>query len=95
MNNVRIPQITSLATAIDIYYKHNELSSKEISELFGNKCYATIQKLKNKARAEAEAEGKPIFNAANVNTEAAYKAWGLDINDLETRYKKLKELDLN
>lgn len=95
MNNVRIPQITSLKTAIDIYYKHNELSSKEIVELFGNKCYTTIQKLKNKARAEAEAEGKPIFNAANVNTQAAYQAWGLDINDLETRYKKLKELDLN
>ena len=95
MNNVRVPKITSLEKAINIYYRYNELSSKEIAELFRNKCYTTIQKLKNKARAEAEAEGKPIFNAANVNTEAAYKAWGLDINDLETRYKKLKELDLD
>ena len=95
MNNVRIPQLVSLEKAINIYYHYNELSSKEIAELFGGKCCATIQKLKNKARAEAEAEGKPIFNAANVNTEAAYKAWGLDINDLETRYKKLKELDLD
>ena len=33
-----------------------------------------------------------VWNALNVNTASAYKAWGLDIADLEYRRKKLKEL---
>ena len=28
----------------------------------------------------------------SVNTEAAYRAWGLDIKDLENRYSKLQAL---
>ena len=34
------------------------------------------------------------YNAQAVNTEAAYAAWGLDINDLENRLKKLEKLKL-
>jgi len=29
-----------------------------------------------------------------VNTKSAYKAWGIDINDLEKRYAKLKKLGM-
>lgn len=34
----------------------------------------------------------PCWNAQRVNTEAAYLAWGLSIDDLERRYKKLNQL---
>lgn len=35
----------------------------------------------------------PSWNALRVNTKDAYAAWGLDIEDLERRYRKLKKLD--
>ncbi len=33
------------------------------------------------------------WNAKAVNTQAAFRAWGLDIDDLEKRYNKLKKLE--
>lgn len=47
--NVRIPQLVSLKVAIKLYYMHNELSNKNIVELFGKFSSATISKLKIKA----------------------------------------------
>ncbi len=34
----------------------------------------------------------PVWNSSRINTKVAYEAWGLDIADLEHRYKKLQEL---
>lgn len=36
----------------------------------------------------------PSFNTYKINTAAAYEAWGIDIDDLENRMKKIKELNL-
>ena len=49
--NVRVPQITSLETAIRLYYERIELSNSDIRELFGKLAPATIKSLKNKALA--------------------------------------------
>lgn len=89
--NVRIPQLTSIETAIKIYYSYIELSNANIKELFGNIAPATISKLKAKARQKMIENETPVWNANYVNTEIAFKAWGLDIVDLERRYHKLKE----
>ena len=90
--SVRIPPITSPETAIKVYYLHPDLGNKEITELFGKCSSATITRLKGKARDKMLELGTPVWNANRVNTQVAYEAWGLDINDLEFRYKKLQEL---
>lgn len=90
--NVRIPQLVSIETALRLYYKHTELSNDNIKELFGNLSSATISKLKKKVYIRMAEENTPVWNAQYVNTAVAYKAWGIDINDLEFRYYKLKEL---
>lgn len=89
--NVRIPQPVSLQTAIRIYYENIEIGNREINELFGVKGQ-TILKLKKVAKEKMDEDKIPNWNALKVNTKTAYQAWGLDINDLEKRYNKLKEL---
>lgn len=90
--NVRIPQITDLGTAIEIYYSRSELSNKDIERLFGHLSTATISRLKGKARQKMIEDNVPCWNASLVNTKVAYKTWGLAIEDLEQRYEKLKKL---
>ena len=34
------------------------------------------------------------WKASDVHTQTAYELWGMDINDLEQRYKKLLSLGL-
>ena len=91
--NVRIPQITSIDTAIRLFYEKTELTNKDITELFGKHASSTIARLKNKARQQMTEDNVPVWNAQRVNTAAAYKAWGLNIEDLEHRRKKLKQLE--
>lgn len=92
MVRVRIPQIVSLETAIRLYYSRIELSSKDVHEIFGDIADGTVAKLKNKARELMSERETPIWNARNVNTAVAFEAWGLEISDLERRYKKLGAL---
>lgn len=90
--HVRIPQPQSLETAIRIFYEKTEIGSAEIRELFGIRSSATTAKLKRLARAQMAEDSVPVWNAQKVNTKSAFVAWGLDISDLETRFKKLKQL---
>ncbi len=90
---VRIPQITSIETALHLYYNRIELSGNDIKELFGEISNCTIAKLKNKARELMNERSTPIWNARNVNTEVAFEAWGLNIENLERRYLKIQKLE--
>lgn len=95
MTKVRIPQIVNLQTAIRLYYERIELSSKDIKNLFGNTVSSsTITRLKSLARETMIEDNTPVWNATNVNTRVAYKSWGIDINDLEERFNKLKQLGM-
>ena len=91
---VRIPQITSIETAIKLYYENIEIGNQEIKELFGPMGSARVCKLKNLAKEKMLEENVPNWNALNVNTKTAYKSWGLDIDDLVNRHNKLKKLSL-
>lgn len=91
INNVRMPQITSIATAIRLYYQRTELSNRDIEELFGKHSRSTINKLKDLARQQMVEKDVPSWNSRLVNTEAAYKAWGLNIDNLEMRQAKLEQ----
>lgn len=90
--NVRIPPITSLKAAIELYYSRTELGNADIEQLFGKLSSATVAKLKHKARQKMVELSTPAWNAQRVNTEVAFAAWGLNIADLERRHKKLQEL---
>ena len=89
--HVRIPNPVSLETAIWIYHEKIQIGNREIKELFGVSD-ATALKLKKLAKEQMDAEGILPWNALQVETKAAYRAWGLDIADLEKRYNKLKKL---
>lgn len=89
---VRIPQITSIETALRIYYSRIELSSTDMRDLFGKISDTAVWKLKKKARELMAERSTPMWNARYVNTEVAYEAWGIDVLDLERRHEKLKQL---
>ena len=86
-------KITSIETAVQIYYTFPELGTDEVIRLFG--CSkATATRLKKRARDRQIREGIITFSDANVNTKTAYKEWGLDISELErrlVRYRRIQE----
>lgn len=86
-------KITSIETAVQIYYTFPELGTDEVIRLFG--CSkATATRMKKRVRERQIREGIITLSDANVNTKAAYKEWGLDIADLErrmVRYQRIKE----
>ncbi len=89
-----VPQITSLPTAIRLYYERIELNNPQIRELFGNIGSARIASLKKAALNQMAEDSCSCWSAYGVNTQCAYKAWGLEIKDLEHRYEKLKKSGL-
>ena len=92
---IRIPQIQSLETAIRIYYERIELRNADIKELFGCIGNDRVCKLKRVAKNKMAENDVPSWDAQAVNTEAAFEAWGLNIDDLEKRLNKLKKLNLH
>lgn len=94
MVRVHIPSIADLKTAIRIYYTKLELNCTDIRELFPSASKSTVTKLKNKARERMVEDGVLTYGTYSVNTKAAYKAWGLDIADIEKRYERLKKFDM-
>lgn len=85
-------QIKDLETTVRLYYERLELSNSDIRAIFGNISSATVVRLKNQAREQMITDKSPIWNAQNVNTVSAYKAWHLDIDELEKRLLKLRKL---
>lgn len=91
---VRVPQFEDLKTAIVLYHSRVELSNADIKKLFGAHCNNTISKLKALAREKMAENNVPAWNPQHVNTAAAYEAWGLDIEDLERRFEKIKNMEV-
>lgn len=89
---VRVPQVRSIEDAVRLYYEKSELTNNDIKQLFDVHSSATIAKLKNLARERMAEENIPAWDSRNVNTAVAYSVWGLQIDNLEKRLKKLREL---
>jgi len=89
-----IPAITNLDTAIQIYYRYPEIGSKEMAQLFTRKSKSTINRLKKVAHNQMLEDNIFTHGMYKLNTKSAYKAWGIDVNDLEKRRNKLLELGL-
>jgi hypothetical protein len=91
---ISIPPITSIETALRIYYTYSELGNTEIVALFGRLSSATIVKLKKLVKAEMDKRDMYAYGLHKINTTVAYTVWGIDVTDLERRLKKLKTLEL-
>lgn len=91
---MNIPQITSIDTAIKIYYSYSVIGNKEITQLFGKLSSATLARLKQLVKAEMDKRDILSYGIYKVNTVVAYLVWGIDVFDLEKRRKKLRELAL-
>jgi len=89
-----IPSITSIENALRVFYENGEIGNKEIKCLFGNRSSATVSRLKRLVKVEMTKRGVPTFNANKINTVVAYELWGIDVGELESRMKKIKELSL-
>ena len=81
-----------ITKAVELYYSRAQLSSEDVSALFGGVSRATVCNLKQKARVLMKERGLPIWDSKHVETKTAFEAWGLDIDDLEKRFKKLRSL---
>jgi len=91
---MNIPPITSIEDALKIYYLNSELGNKEITALFGQRSSATVSRLKRVAKDEMSTRNILSYGANKVNTAVAFDVWGIDVKDLESRMRKIKELNL-
>ena len=91
---MNIPPITSIDTALKIYYTHSEIGNAEIKALFGSLSSATVSRLKAAVKDEMAKRDMYSYGIYKINTVVAYTVWGIDVMDLEKRRKKLKELAL-
>ncbi len=91
---MNIPQITGIDAAIRIFYQYPEIGSKEMAELFTCHSRSTINRLKKLAYEQMIQDNVYRHGMYKINTSSAYKAWGIDIEDLEKRRSKLQKLGL-
>jgi len=91
---MNVPAITSIDVALCIYYRNPEIGTAEMLELFARKSKSTINRLKKIARTQMLEDDIYTHGMYKLNTKSAYRAWGLDVEDLETRRNKLIELGL-
>lgn len=95
----RIPNYV-LETALIIYYSYSEIGNAQIQELFKREKSKsrlspnTVVKLKDIAKKQMRKDGKFAFRPNFVNTKSAFKAWGVNIPEIEDGYKKLQKLSL-
>ena len=87
-------EIVSIDVALKVYYSNPEIGNKEIRELFGPMSTSTLANMKRTVLREMTERGIKSFRDHTVNTKVAYEVWGLDVDDLEKRRKKLQALGL-
>lgn len=94
-NTVHVPQISSIETALQIYYSRTSLNNADVKKIFNSKLSsATVSRLKALARDRMAEKGIPAWNGADVDVVSAYEAWHIDVSDLEKRLRKLNELKI-
>lgn len=79
-------------TLLKVYYENPEIGTSEIKTVFPGVCPTTVNHLKKEAQEVMVKEDIKSYRPYTVNTDCAYKAWGIDVEDLEKRRVKLKKL---
>ena len=95
--HVNIPQVADIRVALDIYYSKLTLTGEDIQTLFARPdgrrlSSATVAKLRQLAEIEREDRQIKSRNPRHVNTDSAFRAWGLDIDEMERRFAHLKKI---
>lgn len=82
-------------TALKIYYTYpGEIGNAQLKELFGVTASSTLSHLKAKIRTRQIEDGEKTINPLNVSTKSAYAYAGIDIEEMEKRYRDGKKLGL-
>lgn len=89
------PRIASVEVAVELYYSTYALYTADLRRLFPGASATTLSRLKRAAREYTLSHGLMLIDNLSVPTNDAYKAWGLDIAELEEKFKKLKRLGLS
>lgn len=91
---MKFKAISSIETALRIYYTYSELRNEQIKELFGGLADTTVTRYK-KAVLNAQADRNVKTSQHHtIDTETAFDVWGINVADLERRREKLKSLNL-
>lgn len=91
---MRTRAITNIDTALRIYYEKDELDNKDIKELFNGLSDSKAISMKKEVLKEMAAQNIPQFRKHTVNTDVAYKLWGINVERLERNRAKLIKLGL-
>ncbi len=91
---VNVPQVADVGEALKTYYEKRELTVGDIMALFGVG-RSKAERLKRRALEEQRRDGRPLWNGRAVNTECAFRSWGIEVRELENRLGALRRLRLN
>lgn len=83
---------TNLNLILETYYSKDELTSEDIKALFDNCSISSVNKLKKVAREQMVEDEKIPWDSRCVVTESAFKAWRINIEEIEKRALKISAL---
>lgn len=79
--------------AVRLYYERIWLENADIKNLFNVNSSSTITKYRREVlNYFADKNINPLHRNNKLDTWRAYEAWGLDIEELEKRLRKLQKL---
>lgn len=91
---IAVVRISDVSLVVEMYYSKTELCNSDIREIFN--CGSTAaSKLKKQALEHQVSKNVKTFSARCVDTECAFQAWGIDIDKLEKKAKKLAQFNRN
>ncbi len=85
----------NIEAAYRLYYEKYSFSNSDIKQIFGVTSSSTIAKIKREVIDYfAGTDINPIHGLnGRLDSGYAFEAWGIDINNLEMRYKKLQKIN--
>ncbi len=93
MDNITVPRVSSIRTAVEIYYTYNDLSTKDVMRLFD--CSSTkARQLKKPVQALMRERKIMQKTECCIDTETAFEAWGIDIASLERKLARAEKLGI-
>lgn len=93
MEHVTVPRVSSIRTAVEIYYTYNDLSTRDVMRLFD--CSTTkARQLKKPVQALMHERGILQKTECCIDTETAFEAWGIDIVSLERKMARAEKLGI-
>ena len=81
--------------AVRLYYERIWLTNDDIKKLFNINSSSTLARYRRQVLDYfADRNTNPLHRNNKLDTWKAYEAWGLDIEELEKRLRKLQKLNL-